>query len=370
MKELILIIGDDIKINRVFLSYLFNTYISKFGSLTDVKFIDRSDKDIFKDIKNLSEEYSYITIFASNENYPLIAKVLASMNDDFLELKFDDTLAPSLSKKVDNKSFLITLNKCEINLVEANPLQKIPNLLIEKSLDEKSFFIYGFDYDESVNMLNLIANKFDIEISFSRYSKFILIVNAKKRKFSDLDGFIKELKIVFLNRVIFDESVAEFIVRKLKEKNLKVSFAESCTAGLVASKIGEVSGASEVFDGSLVTYSNEIKHLWLDVSVNTLNEHGAVSKECVSEMLSGALKMSGADFSMAVSGIAGPTGGSERKPVGTIFIGARDKEKEIVREFHLSGDRNYIREESVNIAFSLLLEIGNFFEGEMDEKDF
>ena len=89
-----------------------------------------------------------------------------------------------------------------------------------------------------------------------------------------------------------------------------------------------------------------------------LNEHGAVSKECVNEMLSGAIESSGADFALAVSGIAGPTGGSENKPVGTIYIGAKEKNgEEIIERFLLKGDRNYIREQSVTIALCLLIKL-------------
>lgn len=361
MDELILIIGDDIKINNAFLNYIFKSYIAKFGNLCDIKFIDKNDKNIFEIIENLTKQYSYITLFASNQSYHLIAKILASLANDLLELNFGDTLAPSLSTKIEEKSFLIVLNDCKLNLIEANPLNKLPNLLIDTPKNEKNFFIYGFCYDESVDMLNLIASKFDVEISVSKYSKFILVAKAKKRKFSDLDGFINEINKIFLNRVVFDESIAKFVVKKLSETKLKVSFAESCTAGLIASKIGEIPGASDVFDGSLVSYSNSIKNIWLGVEGEILNEFGAVSKECVSKMLEGTLKMSNADFALAVSGIAGPTGGSQQKPVGTVFIGARDNDREIVREFRIKGDRNYIREESVNIAFSLLLEIGNFF---------
>ena len=101
---------------------------------------------------------------------------------------------------------------------------------------------------------------------------------------------------------------------------MKITFAESCTGGLLASSITRINGASAVFDGSLVTYANQIKEDWINVSPQTLITHGAVSEHTVVEMANGALDKSNADIVVAVSGVAGPTGGSEDKPVGTVNI--------------------------------------------------
>ena len=359
MNDLLLILGDDIKINTPFLNYIFKSYILKFGELGDIKFIDKNDKNIIENIINLSKIYKYITIFSSDENYHLIAKILASLNDDLLEIKFEDTLTPSLAINSKEGSFLVSLNDCDINLVKANPLNKLSEFLIRKNNLDLKFYIYGFKFEDVEAVFKEFETKFNTEISITRYSKFVIFAKAISKKFSDLNGLRDELLNTFINRVIFEENLAMFIVSRLKNAKLKLSFAESCSCGLMASKIGEISGASQVFDGSLVTYSNEIKHLWLDVNNETLNEFGAVSKECVNEMLKGVLKTTGADFSMAISGIAGPNGGSEDKPVGTVIIGASSTEKQIVEKFFIKGDRNYIRNESVNIAFSLLLEVGS-----------
>ncbi|MDY4450909.1 MAG: CinA family protein, partial [Campylobacter sp.] len=152
------------------------------------------------------------------------------------------------------------------------------------------------------------------------------------------------------------DNIAEFIVSNLKAKGLNLSFAESCTAGLVAAKLGSISGASEVFSGSLVTYSNHIKNVWLGVDEAVLKTKGAVSSQCVAQMAKGALNMSGADFAIAISGIAGPGGGSREKPVGLVYIAVANDEHCEVRECHFSGDRDYIREQSALRAYSLLLE--------------
>ena len=105
-------------------------------------------------------------------------------------------------------------------------------------------------------------------------------------------------------------NLVEKIILKLTEQKETVSFAESCTGGRIAAAFTTISGASAVLNGSCVTYSNEIKHLWLGVEREILEEHGAVSSQCVSQMLEGIQKFARSDYAIAVSGIAGPTGGT------------------------------------------------------------
>lgn len=362
MQELILIIGLDIKINRPFFEYILKDYVENFASLADIKFIEKPGAEIFKTLESLSSEYDKITAYASSENFPLIAKIIASLTDDMLEIK-DHSLTPTLAIKTSKKSFVINLNKALINLVEANPLHKLPKLLLDSSNSNlEKFYIYGFETNSIKETFEELSSKFDMDIAMTKYSNFIVLVTIKERKFGDANSFLQECKTLFKNKLIFDKNLAEFVVKTLKIRGEKVSFAESCTAGLIASKIGEISGASDVFDGSVVTYANHIKSSWLGVSDEIFKQNGAVSKECVLEMLNGALKMSGADYALAVSGVAGPNGGSDELPVGTVFIGAMKRDKNvIIRRFLFSGDRNYIRQESVNVAFSLLFEIGEFF---------
>ncbi len=144
------------------------------------------------------------------------------------------------------------------------------------------------------------------------------------------------------------------IINTLKEKNQTITFAESCTGGRIASAFTAISGASSVLKGSVISYANEIKSQWLAVKEQTLIEHGAVSKECVEEMLKGILKMANADCAIAVSGIAGPTGGTDEKPVGTVYLGIQTKEKTII-ELHLfKGDRESVQEQAKDTAIALL----------------
>ena len=142
------------------------------------------------------------------------------------------------------------------------------------------------------------------------------------------------------------------IINTLKEKNQTITFAESCTGGRVASAFTAVSGASSVLNGSVVSYANEIKSKWLGVSEQTLMEHGAVSLECVEEMLMGVVKMADANHAIAISGIAGPTGGTEEKPVGTVYIGVMVDDEIFVEHCLFVGSRDSIQEQATEYAIA------------------
>ena len=146
------------------------------------------------------------------------------------------------------------------------------------------------------------------------------------------------------------------LVDKLIEKNLKITSAESCTGGLFAASITSISGSSGCFEGSFVTYSNEIKNKIINVKKETLSNFGAVSKECVIEMSENSRKIMNADISIAISGIAGPEGGSEDKPVGLVWICLYADNYTKAYKNIFSGDRDKVREASVIFALDLALE--------------
>lgn len=146
----------------------------------------------------------------------------------------------------------------------------------------------------------------------------------------------------------------EVVIGLLKEKKLKVSVAESCTGGLICNKLTNVPGASEVFDRGFIVYSNEAKMKLLGVPEQVLKEHGAVSSQTARFMAQGALSNSLADIALSVTGIAGPGGGSETKPVGLVYIGIATKENVESFEFRFSGDRLRIKEMTSKAALNIL----------------
>lgn len=147
------------------------------------------------------------------------------------------------------------------------------------------------------------------------------------------------------------------LVKKLKENNLKIATAESCTGGLLAKKITDISGASEVFEMGMVSYSNRIKNEFLSVDNEVLNTVGEVSEETARQMAIGISKISKSDIGVGITGIAGPTGGTDKKPVGLVYISVYlVKENEcFVKKLLLDGNRDEIREKTVNIVIDEII---------------
>lgn len=151
-----------------------------------------------------------------------------------------------------------------------------------------------------------------------------------------------------------DTRMSEAFVQLLSDKKLRIATAESCTGGMIASMITEVAGASAVFEAGFVTYSNRIKQSLLDVDAGILDQQGAVSEAVVRAMAQGALAKSGADLVVAVSGIAGPEGGSEDKPVGTVWIAWGDKKQIQARVFSFNYGRKMFQQMVSATALDLI----------------
>lgn len=147
-----------------------------------------------------------------------------------------------------------------------------------------------------------------------------------------------------------ETELEDAVVEMCKKRNYQISFAESCTGGLLSARLVSVSGASEVFGRSFVTYANEAKIEELGVSVETLKKFGAVSEDTAREMAIGSLKAANSDVAVSVTGIAGPGGGTKEKPVGLVYIGCAVKDKVWVRKCWFNGDRTKNRENAVTSA--------------------
>ncbi len=152
------------------------------------------------------------------------------------------------------------------------------------------------------------------------------------------------------------DPIAEELISSAREKNITLGTAESCTGGLISAVITDVAGASAVFFGGVVSYDNSVKSGILGVRPETLAAHGAVSPETAAEMARGAVHALGVDFACAVTGIAGPGGGTPEKPVGLVYVAIAGKNGILeVRENRFSGDRSEIRRETAEAALRMLL---------------
>jgi len=151
-----------------------------------------------------------------------------------------------------------------------------------------------------------------------------------------------------------DESMEQVIARLYRGRGMTLAAAESCTGGLLAEKITSVPGSSEYFLGGFVTYTEAAKTAWLGVRESTLQQHGAVSKQAAEEMARAVRAKANASVGVSTTGVAGPSGGTEQTPIGTVFIGVADEKSVEVTEIHVGGERDLVRQWAVQKAFDMI----------------
>lgn len=224
--------------------------------------------------------------------------------------------------------------------------------------------IRTFGIGESL-MAERVNDLFDAEnptvAPYAKDGEALLRVTAMARTKEEAENLCKPVINEIKNRLdgfvygVDYTCIEEAVIEKLKEKHMKVATAESCTGGLIAKRITDVPGASEVFDCGIISYANEIKHRVLGVSEDDLNKYGAVSEPVARQMAQGALNVSGADIAVSVTGIAGPDSDSTNKPVGLVYIGLADRDNVWVRELRTSRkDRSYNRYVSASNALNMI----------------
>lgn len=198
---------------------------------------------------------------------------------------------------------------------------------------------------------------------YAKTNEVHLRITAKapneKKAGAMIKPLLKELKKRFGNYLYTtdaNETIEEVIVKMLAKRNLTIATAESCTGGILTSKLVNVSGASDVLKAGFVTYSNKAKHKLIDVQKTTLKKHGAVSEKTAREMAKGCAAKMKADVGVSVTGIAGPQGGTAQKPVGLVYIGCFVNGTTRVEELRLTGNRQKIRETAAAKALCLIRE--------------
>jgi len=154
---------------------------------------------------------------------------------------------------------------------------------------------------------------------------------------------------------MIDEQLLKKTSNKLKKKHLSIATAESCTGGLLAHTLTNISGSSEYFDRGVISYSNQSKINLLEVTENTLKKYGAVSEQTAREMAIGIKEKANVDIGISTTGIAGPTGGTKEKPVGLVYIGIADSKNIKINKFVFKGNRLQNKENTCNEALKMLL---------------
>lgn len=198
---------------------------------------------------------------------------------------------------------------------------------------------------------------------YAKQNEMLFRITAKGKDGKDAENIMKPVVDEIYGRLgkyIYgedDTTLEEAVINEAAKKGLTVACAESCTGGMIASRLVDCAGASKVFVDGVVTYSNESKVKRLNVKQKTLDKYGAVSEQVAKEMAEGVVFSSGADIGLSSTGVAGPDGGTEEKPVGLVYIGVCVKGKTVVKKLNLKGGRNKIRARATAEVLCLLREM-------------
>lgn len=335
------------------------------GPTTDDMTAEALAKVLGKPIKQHEQALAHLSSWCQQRNYHLSdANKKQAMLPEGIAL-----LANSIGSAV---GFWAPHNDCQIYCTPGVPKELelmlreeiLPSLKVTlpSDIEVKRLRYRVFGYGES-KLQQVLAQTFPdlpacIEIGF-RASLPLIELKLKVDRpehHSTLGEWGKKIEALLGDHIVTKDqrSIAHVVVDKLNAESKTLTFAESCTGGKIASLVTEISGASAVFEAGVVSYSNEIKHRVLGVSQDSLDKYGAVSEPVVREMLAGVLELSGADIGVSVSGIAGPNGGTEEKPVGTVWVAWGAKNNIKAREFYFPGSRVFFQELVSALALDLV----------------
>lgn len=356
MKRDVIFVGNRLILNEAYERYILRSIKNRLASIDSINYFEESDKGLFLHLEGLLKNESKLIIVTTKNTFTIVGKLLSTVTADNQILK-EQMLIPSRASILENGSYLLNYNSSEINVILATEGKELPPILIDDESRQATIHLFNEELTSAQTLLEPLAQNFDVKLEFSELVPGWLKIRIHTRKHGNLSQFIASARGLMHHKVIAATNIAAFIIERLTQHHKKLSFAESCSGGSLAHFFTAQSGASNIFDGSLITYSNTLKANWLAVDDSAIDLHGAVSAEVVVEMSEGAMNVSFADYTLAISGVAGPSGGTDLKPVGTVYISARSKTSIHTERFYFEGDRNYIQEQSVLMAIKMLLNI-------------
>ncbi len=353
MKKRLYFIGNIFTQNHPFRDYIIRQ-IEADGQLDSVEYFFEADRDFFAELGGRLTHSEKIYIITNKKSFTLVGKLLCTLMEDKLVLK-EQLLIPSKCENFTKDSYRLDIKNAVVNVIQAQESQELPRLLLSGSVTKQKLHFFEISIKKVIELLKPLAKQFDVELAFSQIIDEWVEVEVECKTYGSIDKFIEITKQRYPAHVIVADDLVQHIIDATLETEQKITLAESCTGGMLAYYFTSHAGVSSVFEGSLVTYSNILKENWLAVENNTLVENGAVSEAVVSEMCDGALTIAKADYALAVSGVAGPDGGSDEKPVGTVVISVKSETYEKVVTCHFNGDRNYIQQQSALTALKMLV---------------
>ncbi|MCO6473225.1 MAG: competence/damage-inducible protein A [Melioribacteraceae bacterium] len=328
-----------------------------------VKFFDTElveDRDVLTDIENIFKKRGR-EITETNKDQALVPKIAEVIRNK-------KGTAPGTWIEMKKKVF-ISLPGVPYEMKDMMKEIVIPKLLDKYSKDltkiaKQTLIIMTTGIAEShlyekLRDLNLVKEGTTMAFLPSQFGvKLRLTVTAPKpdeakNKITEIEQIIRSK----IGRYIYgknEESIENVVAKSLIDRGLRLSVAESCTGGLIANRLTNFAGSSRFFERGVIAYSNAAKVELLKVDEDLIQEKGAVSLEVCLQMAEGVRAISGADIGLATTGIMGPTGGSDKKPVGTVFIGICDEKVVTAREFHFGDDRILNKERTSQAAIEML----------------
>lgn len=274
------------------------------------------------------------------------------------------SLTPAPLEESDAKfsAFSLQSDRACLHFYALDECEAIPHFALLEHAKPLSLALMGIDKESAQLLLSSIAREYGYSLhAFSPFLGMDMLSakapNESTQNAENRERFLEEITLLFREKIFPLENLAQKVVDELKKRGKIVVTAESCTGGGIAQLLTRIPGSSEVFYGGVVSYDNSIKERWLGVKSETLRLYGAVSEPTIKEMLRGALRvLPKAHYALAISGIAGPSGGSVNKPVGTVFIGVCARESEPLTErIRFTGNRERIRQQASHYALYLLL---------------
>lgn len=354
MKLHVILIGNKFIYNQNLKEYVLRKIEQKVDFVESVIFFKESDNSLFLYIEKELNTQNKIIIITTKQTYTTVGKLICTATEDNQVLK-NGVLIPQKATLFQEKTYLLEHANAMINVLQIDEGEEMPEVLMFNEHVHATCHVFEEDKNTTLAILNPIAQSFDVNLTVVEEVYGWLRIDVTSNKYGNISKFTDSAKQLLPKNLIVSSNIMEYIIERLAASQKKITFAESCTGGLLSYLLTQNNGSSSVFNGSLITYSNILKENWLAVSADILEDRGAVSSEVVNEMSDGALNVSDADYALSVSGIAGEGGGTELKPVGTVYIGVRTKTVHKEERLHFNGDRKYIQAQSALYAVKMLL---------------
>jgi nicotinamide-nucleotide amidase len=256
MQHDLIFIGSQFRNNEIFYDYILRNVKQALQSIDTIKFYDDNDKNLFLTLEPMMQKPSKLVIICSKSNFSVVGRLLCTLTEDIQIVK-DDMLIPSRTDVYGDNAYLIKVNEAQVNVLLAEVNKKIPELLFDESSHSVKLHIFEESEDDIKLLLSPLAESLDVTFKSTLLIQGWYVVDVYASKYGELSGFITAATSLWPDKLIATSNIFSYIIDRLDKNGAKVTTAESCTGGLISTLLTKESGSSNVFDGGIVTYSNE-----------------------------------------------------------------------------------------------------------------